>query len=53
VAIAELGTRAVETLVHAIDRKNEHTRRHQRLPTTLVIRRSCGTRLESERPPPA
>jgi LacI family transcriptional regulator, galactose operon repressor len=53
VAIAELGTRAVETLVHAIDRKNEHARRHQRLPTTLVIRRSCGTRLESERPPPA
>ena len=53
VAIAELGTRAVETLVHAIDCRNEHTRRHQRLATTLVIRRSCGTRLESERPPPA
>jgi LacI family transcriptional regulator len=53
VAIAELGTRAVETLLHAIDRKNEHTRRHQRLETTLVIRRSCGTRLHGERPPPA
>ena len=52
VDIAELGTRAVETLVHAIDRKNEHTRRHQRLGTTLVIRRSCGTRLPGERPPP-
>lgn len=53
VAIAELGTRAVETLLHAIERKNEHTRRHQRLETTLVIRRSCGTRLPGERPPPA
>jgi len=53
VSIAELGTRAVETLVHAIDRKNEHSRRHQRLATTLMIRKSCGTRLPGERPPPA
>jgi LacI family transcriptional regulator len=57
VDIAALGTRAVETLVHAIDRKNEHSRRHQRLPTTLVIRRSCGAGLAAEppagRPPPA
>lgn len=53
VAIAELGTRAVEMLVHAIDRKNEHTRRHQRLETTLVIRKSCGARLQGERSPPA
>jgi LacI family transcriptional regulator len=53
VAIAELGTRAVETLMHAIDRKNEHSRRHQRLETTLVIRRSCGTRPPGGRPPPA
>ncbi len=52
VAIAELGTRAVETVLHAIVRKNEHTRRHQRLETRLVIRQSCGTRLPSERPPP-
>jgi hypothetical protein len=60
VAIAELGIRAVETLLHAIDRKNEHTRRHQRLETTLVIRRSCGfpyregdRRLPNDDPPPA
>jgi LacI family transcriptional regulator len=53
VAIAELGTRAVETLVHAIDRKNEHSRRHQRLATALMIRKSCGMRLPGERPPPA
>jgi len=42
----------VETVLHAIVRKNEHTRRHQRLETRLVIRQSCGTRLPSERPPP-
>jgi LacI family transcriptional regulator len=53
VAIAELGIRAVETLLHAIDRKNEHTRRHQRLETTLVIRRSCGFPVPGGRPPPA
>jgi LacI family transcriptional regulator len=53
VAIAELGIRAVETLLHAIDRKNEHTRRHQRLETTLVIRRSCGLPLPGGKPPPA
>ena len=53
VAIAELGTRAVETLVHAIDRKNEHSRRHQRLETTLVIRKSCGPPPQGQRPPPA
>jgi len=53
VAIAELGARGVETLLHAIDSKNTHTRAHQRLPTALVIRRSCGARAEVERPPPA
>jgi LacI family transcriptional regulator len=53
VAIAELGARAVETLVHAIDHRTEHTRRHQRLETTLVIRRSCGTHLASRRARPA
>ena len=49
VAIAELGMRGVETLLHAIDCKNAHTRRHHRLPTTLVIRRSCGARQDGER----
>lgn len=52
VAIAELGTQAVQTLIHAIDRKNEHSRRHQRVATTLVIRTSCGAP-QGERPPPA
>ena len=53
VAIAELGARAVETLLHAIDSKNMHTRAHQQLPTALVIRRSCGAQPEAGRPPPA
>ena len=53
VAIAELGARAVDTLLHAVDNKNEHTRRHLRLPTSLVIRQSCGARLHRERPPPS
>ena len=53
VAIAELGARGVQTLLHAIDSKNTHTRAHQRLPTALVIRRSCGAQAEAERPPPA
>jgi LacI family transcriptional regulator len=53
VAIAELGARAVQTLLHAIDHTNEHTRRHQRLETTLVIRRSCGMGLASGRVRPA
>jgi len=53
VPIAELGTRAVEMLLRAIDEKNEHKRRRQRLETTLVVRRSCGAPAEGERPPPA
>ena len=42
VSIAELGSRAVQTLLHAMANKGTHTRRHQRLATTLVIRESCG-----------
>jgi len=53
VAMAELGARAVETLLHAVDNKNTHRRRHQRFPTTLVVRESCGATLHGERPPPA
>jgi len=43
VSIAELGGRAVETLLHAMVHKGAHTRRHQRLATTLVVRQSCGS----------
>jgi LacI family transcriptional regulator len=47
VSIAELGARAVETLLHAMANKGAHARRHQRLATTLVIRQSCGAGLQA------
>jgi LacI family transcriptional regulator len=42
VDIAGLGARAVRTLVHAVGRKNEHTRVRETLGTELVVRASCG-----------
>ena len=42
VAIPELGGRAIERLIHAIETKNRHRRRHEMLPITLVVRSSCG-----------
>ena len=44
VAIPELGGRAIERLIHAIETKNRHRRRHEMLPTTLIVRSSCGAR---------
>jgi LacI family transcriptional regulator, galactose operon repressor len=42
VPIAELGTRAMERLLHAVEHKNEHERRQETVPTALVVRGSCG-----------
>jgi LacI family transcriptional regulator len=42
VAICELGERAVETLLAAIEEGDSHVPQRRRLPTRLVIRRSCG-----------
>ena len=42
VPIAELGTRAMERLLHAVENKNEHERRRETVATTLVVRGSCG-----------
>lgn len=42
VPIAELGTRAMERLLHAVASKNGHQRRQETVPTTLVVRGSCG-----------
>jgi LacI family transcriptional regulator len=42
VSIADLGARALERLLHAVSLKNRHERRHETVPTTLVIRNSCG-----------
>lgn len=51
VPIADLGARAVETLLHAITHKSDHTRQRERVSTNLVIRRSTGAPY-AERPPP-
>ena len=42
VPISELGMRAMERLLHAVDTKNEQERRQETVPTTLVVRGSCG-----------
>jgi len=42
VPIAELGMRAMERLLHAVEHKNEHERRRETVATTLVVRGSCG-----------
>ncbi|HET7232922.1 MAG TPA: LacI family DNA-binding transcriptional regulator [Longimicrobium sp.] len=42
VAIHELGARAMEQLVRAVEQENRHQRIHLTLPTELVIRDSCG-----------
>src|SRR5438105_10597977 len=44
VAIAELGRRAFEMLVHGLTSEHDEPR-HELLPTTLVIRESCGATL--------
>ncbi len=44
VSITDMGTRAMERLLYAVQAKNRHERRHETLPTSLVIRRSCGAR---------
>jgi LacI family transcriptional regulator len=41
VPIAELGARAMERLLLALERGSDHERRHEVLPTTLVVRGSC------------
>jgi LacI family transcriptional regulator len=42
VSIAHLGARAMERLLAAVKARNTHERRHETLPTTLVVRGSCG-----------
>jgi LacI family transcriptional regulator, galactose operon repressor len=42
VPISELGMRAMDRLLHAVDSKNEHERSQETVPTTLVVRGSCG-----------
>ncbi len=42
VSIHELGAIAIKQLVHAIRQKNNHTKQHMIIPTSLAIRESCG-----------
>lgn len=42
VSICEMGERAVRMLLQAIEDKNEHVKQQHVLPTTLVVRQSCG-----------
>ncbi len=42
VEISELGARAMDVLLAAVQEKNRHERRQVVLPTTLVVRQSCG-----------
>ncbi len=42
VSIAELGARAMQRLLASVKARNAHERRHETLPTTLVVRGSCG-----------
>ncbi|MBN8588714.1 MAG: LacI family DNA-binding transcriptional regulator [Rhodothermia bacterium] len=42
VPIFEMGQRAMERLLMAIQEENDHTRRQEKFPTSLVIRQSCG-----------
>jgi LacI family transcriptional regulator len=44
VGIARLGQLAVERVLHAVERKNQHERQQSVLETWLVIRESCGGR---------
>jgi LacI family transcriptional regulator, galactose operon repressor len=42
VSIADLGARALDRLLRAVSLKNRHERSHETVPTTLVVRNSCG-----------
>jgi LacI family transcriptional regulator len=42
VPITELGTRAMERLLHAVESKNGHERRQETVAATLMVRGSCG-----------
>ncbi|HEX2780754.1 MAG TPA: substrate-binding domain-containing protein, partial [Gemmatimonadaceae bacterium] len=44
VDIAQLGARAVATLLHAVGHKNEHARVRETFATELVVRPSCGAK---------
>ncbi len=50
VDMTALGERATLRLLAAVTEKDTHERRSETLPTTLVLRRSCGATAPSSRP---
>lgn len=48
VSIAQMGGRALERLLGAVAAENRHPKGQETLPTTLVVRRSCGAVLPTE-----
>jgi LacI family transcriptional regulator len=50
VDISALGELATLRLISALQDKDHHQRREDVLPTTLVLRRSCGARAPASRP---
>jgi LacI family transcriptional regulator len=50
VDMTALGERATLRLLSAVAEKEQHERRAETLPTTLVLRRSCGATVPSSRP---
>lgn len=49
VPISELGAKAITKLVFALQEKNRHVRSQDVVPTTLVIRNTCGTHEHPQR----
>jgi len=47
VPIAQLGAQATRLLLRALARPKSRVRRHETLPTTLVLRASCGSKLNA------
>ena len=49
VPIAELGARAIRRMVQILGNENGRVRRQETLPTTLIVRRSCGASSSDDR----
>ncbi len=50
IRISELGIIAMQKLFEALGEKNTHLKQHQVLPTTLIIRESCGCSKPNQTP---
>ena len=48
VAISDLGALAVQKLVQALEQKNGHVKQHALVPTSPVLRESCGCQKQAQ-----